>query len=56
MFENMFEKALKHEKRLTMVYYREKMVARDALCPINVMYAPNVANLSFLRIVPKIAF
>ena len=26
MFENMFEKALKQEKRSTMVYYREKMV------------------------------
>ena len=54
MFENMFEKALKHEKRLTMVYYREKMVARDALCSIKditvdlIFYAPNVANLIFL--------
>ena len=33
----MFEKALKKEKRSTMVYYREKMVDRDALCPKNVM-------------------
>ena len=32
MFENMFEKALKQEKSSTMVYYREKMVDRDALC------------------------
>ena len=37
MFEKMFEKALKKEKRSTMVYYREKMVDRDALCPKNVM-------------------
>ena len=35
----MFEKALKQEKRSTMVYYREKMVDRDALCPINVCYS-----------------
>ena len=34
------------------------MVDRDALCPITVdliFYAPNVANLGFLRIVPTIA-
>ena len=37
MFVNMFVKALKQEKRSTMVYYREKMVDRDVLCPINVM-------------------
>ena len=47
----MFEKALKYKKRLTMVFYREKMVDRDALCPINVMsfnfYAPKEGNLGF---------
>ena len=37
MFENMFEKALKQEERSTMVFYREKKIDRDALCPINVM-------------------
>ena len=36
MFENIFEKALKLENRSTMVYYREKMVDKDALCLINV--------------------
>ena len=37
MLENMFEKALKQVKRLTMVYYPEKKVDRDDLCPINIM-------------------
>ena len=36
MVDNMFEKALKSEKRLTMVYAREKNVNKDALSPINV--------------------
>ena len=37
MFENMFEKILKQDKRLTIVYAREKKVDKDALCPINVI-------------------
>ena len=32
----MFEKALKLEKRLTMVYAWEKKVHKDAICPIKV--------------------
>ena len=36
MLKNMFEKALKQEKRSTMVYAREKKVDKDALCLINV--------------------
>ena len=43
----MFENALKYKKRSTMVYYREKIVDRDALCPINVFYTPKEANLGF---------
>ena len=43
-----------------MVYYREKMVDRDAFnlgtISVNlIFYASNVANLGFLRIVPTIA-
>ena len=37
MFKNMFEKALKLDKRLTIQYAREKKVDKDAICPINVM-------------------
>ena len=37
MFENMFEKALKIGKRLTIVYSQYKMVDKDAICLINVM-------------------
>ena len=35
MFENMFEKALKIGKRLTMVYSRYKKVDKHVLGPIN---------------------
>ena len=43
MFENMFEKALKYEKRLTMVYYQEQMVDRDAFCPI--IFTPSMLQI-----------
>ena len=33
----MFKKALKLDKRLTIVYAREKKVDKDAICPIIVM-------------------
>ena len=47
MFENMFGKALKQVKRLTMLYAREKRVDKDAICPINVMSSQ--FNQLFLR-------
>ena len=37
MFEKKFKKVIKYEKRLTMVYAREKTVDKDAICPINVL-------------------
>ena len=37
MFENLFEKALKYDKRSTIVYAQEKKVDKDAICPINVI-------------------
>ena len=37
MFENMFENALKEDKRSTIVYAQEKKVDKDAMCPINVI-------------------
>ena len=42
MFEKRIKKALKKEKRSTMFYCREKMVDRDALCPINVMSSNDI--------------
>ena len=36
MFEKMFEKALKIEKRLTMGLFPIKKVDKDAIVPINV--------------------
>ena len=35
---------------------KKKVVDRDALSVDLIFYAPNVANLGFLRLVPKIAF
>ena len=71
MFENMFENALKLDKRSTIVYFLELRQSsgllvflsfKTILGPMSVelifqtYYAPNVANLGFLRIVPRIAF
>ena len=50
MVENMFKKALKLDKRSTIVYAREKKYDKDAICWSNILYAPNVANLGFWKI------
>ena len=55
MFENMFEKALKKEKRSTMVFFLLLDKPRSYITVNLIFYAPNVANLGFLRIVPTIA-
>ena len=49
MFENMFEKALKIEERLTMVYYRQKKVDKDAVGPINVISYKSDNNIIISR-------
>ena len=37
MFKNMFDKALKLDKRSTIVYAGERQVDKDAICSINVL-------------------